>query len=161
MYWLEQHPSQHRAVRDSIGTDAPLVASAVEETLRFDGSTQAMARTLTRDVVLHGETMDTGRKVLLLFGAANRDERRWGDTVDDFDVTRDASGHLGFGHGIHHCLGAAVARLEARVALEVLLPRLRDSRIDHDGLERVHSGNVRGYSRMPMSFTPTAPHAPH
>jgi cytochrome P450 len=148
MYWLEQHPEQRATVR----ADRALVPGAVEETLRFDGSTQAMARTLTRDVELHGETMDAGRKVLLLFGAANRDERRWGADVDTFDVRRDASGHLGLGHGIHHCLGAAVARLEARVALEELLPRLGDYRIDADGLERVHSGNVRGYSRMPLEF---------
>ncbi len=161
MYWLEQHPEQRRDVRASVGTDGSLVASAVEETLRFDGSTQAMARTLTRDVELHGEVMEAGRKVLLLFGAANRDERRWGDTADRFEVTRDAGGHLGLGHGIHHCLGAAVARLEARVALEVLLPRLGDYVIDHDGLERVHSGNVRGYARMPIAFPPSPPDAPH
>jgi hypothetical protein len=150
MYWLERNPEQRVAVR----TDPALVPGAVEETLRFDGSTQAMARTLTRDVELHGETMESGRKVLLLFGAANRDERRWGPDVDNFDVGRDTSGHLGLGHGIHHCLGAAVARLEARVALEELLPRLGDYRIDAAGLERVHSGNVRGYSRMPLEFAP-------
>ena len=142
--------------RSRVLADRDLVASAVEEALRFDGATQAMARTLTRDVELHGRTMDAGRKVLLLFGAANRDERFWGSTVDTFDLERDTTGHLAFGHGIHFCLGAAVARLEARVALEELLWRMPDYEVVESGLERVHSGNVRGFTHLPLEFTPTS-----
>jgi cytochrome P450 len=142
--------------RSRILADRTLVAAAVEETLRYDGSTQAMARTLTRDVELHGRTMEAGCKVLLLFGAANRDERFWGPTADTFDLDRDTTGHLAFGHGIHFCLGAAVARLEARVALEELLWRMPDYEVVEAGLVRVHSGNVRGYARLPLEFTPSS-----
>jgi len=128
----------------------------VEETLRFDSSNHLMARTLSRDVDLHGRTMDAGRKVLLLFGSANRDERFWGPTADAFDLDRDTTGQLAFGHGIHFCLGAAVARLEARVALEELLWRLPDYHVVESDLERVHSGNVRGYARLPLEFSPSS-----
>lgn len=83
----------------------------------------ALARTLTRDIELHGTVMEQGRKLLLLFGSANRDERFW-DRPNQLDVTRHPAGHLAFGHGLHHCLGAALARLETRVALEQLLPAL-------------------------------------
>jgi cytochrome P450 len=152
LYWLWRYPDQ----RARLLADRSLVSQAVEETLRFDGSTQAMARALTRDVELHGCTMEAGRKVLLLFGAANRDERFWGPTVDTFDLGRDTTGHLAFGHGIHFCLGAAIARLEARVALEELLWRLPDYHVIERGVERVHSGNVRGYSRLPLEFTPAS-----
>jgi cytochrome P450 len=151
LFWLERYPDQ----RANVLADPSLTSAAIEEVLRFDGSTQALARVLTRDVSLHGETMREGKKLLLLFGSANRDERKW-DRADEFDIRRNPAGHLAFGHGIHHCLGASLARLESRVALEELLPLVGEYEIDHDGLERVHSGNVRGYSRMPLRFTSTA-----
>ena len=149
VYWLAENPDQHAAVR----RDPSLMAAAVEETLRYDGSTQAMARCLTEDVELHGETLRSGTKVLLLFGSANRDERHWPD-ADRFDVRRDTAGHFSFGHGIHHCLGAALARLEARVALVELLPVLGDYEIEKDHTRRVHSGNVRGFASLPLRFSP-------
>jgi cytochrome P450 len=71
-----------------------------------------------------------------------------------FDITRDASEHLAFGFGVHHCMGAALARLEARVALDEMLTQLPDFAVDYDGLERAHSGNVHGYTRVPVRFTP-------
>lgn len=145
VFWLAENPDQRAAVRD----DPTLIAAAVEETLRYDGSTQAMARAATRDVELHGEVIRAGTKVLLLYGSANRDERHWPD-ADRFDVRRDTAGQLGFGHGVHHCLGAALARLEARVALEELLPVLGGSRVETDGIRRVHSGNVRGFASLPV-----------
>lgn len=151
LFWLERYPDQ----RANVLADPSLTSAAIEEVLRFDGSTQALARVLTRDVSLHGETMREGKKLLLLFGSANRDERKW-DRADEFDIGRNPAGHLAFGHGIHHCLGASLARLESRVALEELLPLVGEYEIDHDGLERVHSGNVRGYSRMPLRFTSAA-----
>jgi cytochrome P450 len=149
VFWLAENPDQRAAVAQ----DPTLVAGAVEETLRYDGSTQAMARCLTHDVELHGEQLHAGTKVLLLFGSANRDERRWPD-ADRFDVRRDTAGHFAFGHGIHHCLGAALARLEARVALEELLPVLGDYEVDKERSRRVHSGNVRGFASLPLRFTP-------
>jgi cytochrome P450 len=147
VFWLHAFPEQRaKLLADPTGTGA-----AVEEVLRFDTSTQALARLLTRPVQLHGVTLPAGSKGLLLFGAANRDERRW-DRPDEFDIARNPAGHLAFGHGIHHCLGAALARLETRVALEELLPVLGDYGVDEAGAARVHSGNVRGFSRLPVRF---------
>ena len=150
IWWLAANPDQ----RALIARDPSLVPGAVEETLRYDGSTQAMARCLTHDVELHGQQMRAGTKVLLLFGSANRDERHWGPDGDRFDIRRDTAGHFALGHGIHHCLGAALARLEARVALEELLPVLGDYDVERAKARRVHSGNVRGFASLPLRFTP-------
>jgi cytochrome P450 len=109
-----------------------------------------MARTLTRPVELHGERMPEGAKVLVLLGSANRDERVW-ERPDEFDIDRaSAVQHVGFGHGIHVCLGAALARLEMRVSLEEILRRMPDYEIDETACTRVHSGNVRGWATMPI-----------
>jgi cytochrome P450 len=136
--------------RDKVIADASRIPDAIEEILRFEGSTQVMARTLTRDVDLHGTTMTEGEKVLLLLGSGNRDERIW-DRADEYDIDRNwPTHHLAFGHGIHVCLGAALARLEMRVSLEELLRRHPRYEIDEGALERMHSGNVRGYARMPI-----------
>jgi cytochrome P450 len=143
IFWLDAFPDQ----RAKVLADPTLIPAAVEETLRYDTSTQALARLLTRDIELHGTTLPAGSKGLLLFGSANRDERRW-DEPDRFDIGRNPAGHLAFGHGIHHCLGAALARLETRVALEVLLPALREYTVDPSDAVRVHSGNVRGFARL-------------
>jgi cytochrome P450 len=147
LYWLAHNPDQRRLIID----DPSLIPDAVEETLRYDGSTQLMARTLTRDVQRHGHTKDSGAKVLVLLGSANRDGRFW-DRPDDFDLRRDKKQQLAFGHGIHVCLGAALARLEMRISLEEIHRRLPAYEIDDAGLERIHSGNVRGYAKMPMTF---------
>jgi cytochrome P450 len=149
-FQLSAHPAQ----REHVVADRSLVANAVEEVLRYDTSTHMMARTLTRDVELHGRRMHTGTKVALILASANRDERRW-PSPECFDIRRDTSEHLAFGFGVHHCVGAALARLEARVALDELLSMLPDFTVDADGLERAHSGNVRGYTRVPVRFTPT------
>jgi cytochrome P450 len=149
IFWLHRFPAERKLVLD----DASLVPPMVEEVLRFDSSTQALARVLTRDLELHGRTLPRGSKGLLLFGSANRDERHW-DGADRFDVRRNPAGHVAFGHGIHHCLGAPLARLEARVALEELLPVLGEYGVDEDRAERVHSGNVRGFSRLPVTCSP-------
>ncbi len=151
LYALQRFPDQRRIVLD----DPSRIPDAVEETLRYDGSTQAMARTMTRDVELHGQRLREGDKVLLLLGSANRDERVF-DRPDEFDLDRSRDvQHVGFGHGIHVCLGAALARLEMRVSLEELLRRLPDYELDPARLTRVHNGNVRGYASMPMTFTPS------
>ena len=136
--------------RAEVLADPGRIPDAIEEILRFEGSTQVMARTLTRDVDLHGEQMRSGDKVLLLLGSGNRDERVW-DRPDVYDIDREwPTHHLAFGHGIHVCLGAALARLEMRVSLEEFLGRHPGYEIDETALTRVHSGNVRGYSRMPI-----------
>jgi hypothetical protein len=136
--------------RAKVLADPSRIPDAVEEILRYEGSTQVMARTLTRDVDKHGARMAAGDKVLLLLGSANRDERVW-DRPAEFDIDRTwPAHHVAFGHGIHVCLGAALARLEMRVSLEEFLARFPAYEIDEDALERVHSGNVRGYSKMPI-----------
>jgi cytochrome P450 len=143
---MQRFPSE----RAKVIADVSRIPDAVEEILRYEGSTQVMARTLTRDVDLHGERMPEGDKVLLLLGSANRDERIW-DRPDVYDIDRTwPAHHLAFGHGIHVCLGAALARLEMRVSLEEFLGRSPGYEIDEGALERVHSGNVRGYSRIPV-----------
>src|SRR5262245_2147565 len=148
MVLLARHPDQRAWLVANLGR----VAGAVEEVTRYDNSSQMLARVLTRDVSLHGTTMRSGKKVLLLVGSANRDERAI-ECPDEFDVRREQS-HLAFGHGLHVCLGASLARLEGRVALEEVLPRMPDYTVDTSGLVRVHSANVRGYSQVPIRFTP-------
>jgi cytochrome P450 len=147
LYWLWKHTDQRARVR----SDPGLIAGWVEETLRFDGSTQGLARTAVEDIGLHGGTMPAGSRVLLLLGSANRDERVWTDP-DRFDVSRDTTLAVSFGHGIHYCLGAPLARLEANVALQEVQARLPDFEIDERRLVRVHSSNVRGFSQVLIGF---------
>jgi len=147
VYWIVQNPEQ----RDLLRGDPSMIPLWVEETLRYDNSTQALARTLNCDIDLHGETMRAGDKVFLLLGSANRDDRVFRDP-DLYDLNRDTSEMLSFGRGVHFCLGASLARLEGRVALEELQSTLPNFEIDLDRLVRVHSINVRGFAAMPMSF---------
>ena len=147
---LSRHPDQRAAVV----ADPSLVPQTVEEVVRFHSSTQYMHRTLTRDVEMHGQRMREGDSVLLLIGAANQDEREFGPTAGEFDIFRKPDRHVGFGYGIHFCLGAALARLEGRVALEEIHRRMGDYTVDHDNKVRFHSGNVSGWKSLPISFTP-------
>ena len=151
LYWLWRNPDQRRLVQD----DPTLIPRWVEETLRYDGSTQALARTVATDVELHGHTLRANDRVVLLIGSANRDERVFPEP-DRFDIRRDTSALLSFGHGTHFCLGAALARLEGRVALEEVQARLPDFEIDPAGIARIHSVNVRGFAALPITFTPGA-----
>ena len=148
-YWLWKHPGQRALVR----ADASLIPAWVEETLRYDGSTQALARTLNGDLELHGQRLRDGDRVVLLVGSANRDDRVFPDP-DRYDVLRDTSALLSFGQGTHFCLGAALARLEARVALEEVWRRFPDFSVEPAGIVRVHSVNVRGFAALPITFTP-------
>ena len=147
LYWLEANPDE----RDKVRRDPARIPDWIEETLRYDNSTQLMARTVSRDFEWCGETLREGEKLLLLIGSANRDARAFPEP-DRYDLDRDTSAQLGFGKGIHFCLGANLARLEARVALEEIQRRLPDWAIERDGLARVHSTNVRGFSRMPLRY---------
>ncbi|MGI9603379.1 MAG: cytochrome P450 [Acidimicrobiales bacterium] len=147
---LSRHPDQ----RDEVIADPGLVPSAIEEVLRFHNSTQYMHRTATRDVDIHGETIGAGQSVLLLIGAANHDEREFGPTAEAFDIHRRPDRHLGFGYGAHFCLGAALARMEGKVAIEEILARLPDLEVDHDAKVRFHSSNVTGWLRLPITFSP-------
>jgi cytochrome P450 len=142
---LAQHPDQRKLVRDA----PDLVPAMVEESLRWDPATQGFARTTTRDVVIGGAVIPPGSKAMLLYASANRDERHY-DDPDRFDVKRDVGRHLGFGLGAHFCVGAALGRLELRVAFEELLPALGDYEVDLDAAERVHNPTFRGFTRLPV-----------
>ena len=146
--------SRHTDQRASLMADPSLVPQTVEEVVRFHSSTQYMHRTLTRDVEMHGQQMRDGDSVLLLIGAANQDEREFGPTAGQFNIFRRPERHVGFGYGVHFCLGAALARLEGRVALEEIHRRMGDYIVDHDHKVRFHSGNVSGWKSLPISFTP-------
>jgi cytochrome P450 len=142
---LAQHPEDRRALAD----DPELVPAAVEELLRYDSPVQGLARTLTRQVDLHGQAMAAGDTVLLLFGSANRDDHAFPD-ADHFDIHRGPERQVAFGRGIHFCLGASLARLEARIALRALLTRRRDWEVDIDSAVRLRSGPIRGYASLPI-----------
>ena len=130
------------------------VADAVEELLRLTSPVQGLARTATRDVDLHGTTIPAGRKTLLLYAAGNRDPRRYGPDADRLDVGRRPSQVLTFGQGAHHCLGAAAARLQARVALEELLAAYPDFEVDAAGVTWAPGHYVRRPTRVPMVGRP-------
>jgi cytochrome P450 len=147
LYWIEKNPEQ-RALLDA---NPSLIAEWAEETLRYDPSSQLIARTTTRTVDVHGRKIPEGAKVALLIGAANRDERVFGDP-DSYAIERNTSQSLAFGQGTHFCLGASLARLEARVSLEEIHRRLLNFEIQPEGLVRVHSSNVRGFMKMPIVF---------
>jgi cytochrome P450 len=155
LFHLTRNPDQLEKV--FAGPDAPnddsLVVPWVEETLRFDTSSQLLARYLLRDVELHGRVAPQGSKLLLCLGSANRDERVF-DRSDEYDIFRDPdelAKIVSFGGGRHFCLGANLARLEARTALTTLVQRVRSVEVDHDRCVRVHSLNVRGFASVPMT----------
>ena len=137
--------------RAALVRDPALLTTAVDEFLRWDAPVQGLARTVTRDVELHGKRLRPEQKVLLLFGSANRDERRF-EEPDRLILDRRPNPHLAFGHGTHACLGAMLAETEARVGLELLLARLPAYEIVDAGVERVHSGPIRGLARLPVTF---------
>jgi cytochrome P450 len=145
---LSQHPEQRRL----LATDRSHIDAAVEECLRWVTPIQAFGRTVTRDTELGGRRLSEGDWVVLLYASANRDERAFGPTADRFDVTRPVdSSHVAFGFGEHLCLGAALARLEARVLLEELLGRFPDFEVV--GPPRwVRSTLVRGMDRLPIAM---------
>lgn len=146
LYWLDHHPDQRRVV----ASDRGRIPDWVEETLRFDNSTQMLIRTLTGDVEVGGRVLEKGGRVLLLVGSANRDEAVF-ERPDAYALGRDCSRMLSFGQGTHFCLGASLARLEGAVALEEWWRRFPDYRVERDAAVRVHSVNVRGFAKLPVS----------
>ena len=140
---LHERPDQRRRLVDDPG----LIPDAVDELLRLTSPAQNLARTVTRDVTVGDTTIPSGRRVLLLYGSANRDERQYGDDAGELDVTRCPRNILTFSHGAHHCLGAAAARMQSRVALSELLTRCPNFEADESGI--VWAGG--SYVRRPLS----------
>lgn len=150
---LAEHPDQRR----ELAADPSLIPAAVEELLRYEAPSPVQGRWTTRDVELHGVHIPAGSKVLLITGSAGRDERAFPDP-DRFDIHRERHSHLSFGYGIHFCIGAALARLEGRIAIEEMLKRFPDWEVDHDRSTRLHTSTVRGYANVaviPRSPVPT------
>jgi cytochrome P450 len=140
---LAQHPGE----RAELVAHPERIPNAIEELLRFEAPSPVQGRWTTRDVSLHGVDIPKDSKVLLLTGSAGRDERAFPDP-DRFDVRRNMQHHLSFGYGVHFCLGAALARLEGRVALEETLKRFPTWDLDPGGVTRVHTSTVRGYREV-------------
>ncbi|MCU1352164.1 MAG: cytochrome [Acidimicrobiales bacterium] len=143
---LDQHPDQ----RAALAADPSVIANAVEELLRYEAPSPVQGRWLVRDVELHGQVIPADSKVLLLTGSAGRDERAY-DEPDRFDVRRQFDHHVSFGHGIHFCLGAALARMEGRIAVEETLRRFPTWEVDHEQAVRLHTSTVRGWINVPVS----------
>ena len=142
-----RNPEQWQKLLD----DRSKVPAAVEEMLRFDGPVHYNVRFTLKDAELHGSTIPAGKPVFLMKAAANRDPRAFTD-AGTFDIDRDRteSQNLGFGYGIHSCLGAALARLETQIAIERLLDFMPRYEVDWDGLQKVHMQNVAGYHHVPV-----------
>ena len=140
---LHQRPDQRRLLADN----PEQIPASVDEFLRLTSPAQALARTVTRDVTIGDTTVPEGRRVLLVYGSANRDERQFGSNAGELDVERHPRNLLTFSHGAHHCLGAAAARMQSRVALTELLTRCPDFEVDEAGI--VWAGG--SYVRRPLS----------
>jgi cytochrome P450 len=142
---LAEHPDQRREIAE----DRTLINQAIEEVLRYEAPSPVQARYVARDVEHHGHTVPEGSAMVLLNGSANRDERHFPDG-DRFDIYRQPGHHLSFGYGIHFCLGAALARLEGRVALDEVLSRFPDWEVDWDHAEQARTSTVRGWASLPV-----------
>jgi cytochrome P450 len=152
LFHLTTHPEQFDRVFADPAQPDDLVVPWIEETLRYDTSSQMVARHLLEDVELHGKVAPQGSKVVLVLGSANRDDRVFTDP-DRFDIFREkdtVSQLLSFGGGRHFCLGANLARLEAQIALRELVRRVGRVDVDHAACRRVHSINVRGFASVPV-----------
>jgi cytochrome P450 len=152
--WMGKVLAEEDAQRHELREDRSLVRNAIEELLRYESVTPHVARYVTRPVELHGETVPAGSAMLCLSGSANRDERRFADP-DRFDVHRQVGQqHFTFGRGIHYCLGAALARLEGRIALDEVLNRFRDWEVDWEHARRAPTSTVRGWESLPVLIRP-------
>ena len=143
---LDRHPDQ----RAELAADPALVANAVEESLRYEPPSPVNARFTTRDVTLHDVTIPAGSKVVLVTGAAGRDERMYPDP-DTFDIHRDFDLHMTLGYGIHFCLGAALARMEGRIGVEETLKRWPEWTVDREHAVPLYTSTVRGYLELPIA----------
>jgi cytochrome P450 len=142
---LAEHPEQRRVLVE----DPSLIPAAIEECLRYEPPSPVQSRYVTKDVEHHGQTVPAGSIMVLLNASANRDDRQFPDP-DDFDIHRKAQRHLSFGYGLHFCLGAHLARLEGRVALEEVLKRFPEWDIDTANAVQARTSTVRGWEKLPV-----------
>jgi cytochrome P450 len=147
---LAENPDQRRRLLD----DPSLIPQAIEEAIRWATPLQLTARTVMRDLTLHGVAIPARSRVVLVLGAANRDKRQFPDP-DVFDVTRGVARHVGFGEGVHGCLGAPLARLEAKVVLQEALPVLGEFELDGEPVFYPSSPNMYVWWSLPARFAPT------
>ena len=142
---------EHHDQRERLVADPSLIPNALLEFLRMESSVQALARTTRHPVTLHGVRIDAGERVLMLYGSANRDEREFGPSADQLDITRRAPRHLAFSSGVHFCIGSHLARLQARVAFEELFARQPTVGVDLAGARRLRSPFTRGWVSLPAT----------
>jgi len=147
---LAEHPDQRRELVE----DRSLIPNAIEELLRYEAPSPVQSRYVARDVEVHGETVPEGSVMVLLNGSANRDERHFPD-ADHFDIHRHIGHHLSFGYGLHFCLGAALARLEGRVALDEVLKRFPEWDVDWEHAKMARTSTVRGWESLPVHTAAT------
>jgi cytochrome P450 len=147
--WTAKVLSDHPDERRKIAEDRALVPNAIEEILRYEAPSPIQARYVAEDFEIHGATVPAGSALLLINGSGNRDERRFED-ADRFDVLRQIDHHLSFGYGLHFCLGAALARLEGRVALDEVIKRFPDFTVDIDNAVQARTSTVRGWDSLPV-----------
>jgi cytochrome P450 len=142
---LAEHPDQRRDLVDNPG----LIPQAIEELVRFEPPPPHTARYVTRDVEYHGQTVPDGAVMMMLIASACRDHRQFPPDGDEFDIHREPRQHVGFGVGIHYCLGAALARLEGRIALEEILKRFPEWDVDLSNAVWSPASATRGWDSMP------------
>jgi cytochrome P450 len=147
--WLGRVLADHPDARREVAEDRSLLAPVVDEVLRYEPTGASLARYVTVDTELHGEVVPAGSPLVLVVASGNRDPRRFTDP-DRFDVHRKDGAHLTFGYGAHFCLGASLARLEGRVALDEVLNRWVDWEVDEGNAERVYTSTMRGWSALPV-----------
>lgn len=145
---LADHPDQRRQIAE----DRSLIPPAIEEILRFEPPAPHVGRYVAHDVEFQGETVPAGSAMLLLPGAANRDEARWRDS-ECFDIHREAISHIAFGYGPHFCLGASLARIEGQIALDEVLRRFPEWEVDLEGARLSPTSTVRGWETLPVVLT--------
>src|SRR3954471_14403412 len=142
---LAEHPDQRRDVVE----DRSLLPNTIEELLRYESPGPQIGRYVPEDCEVHGQAVPAGSCMMFIVSAANRDEGRWPD-ADRFDIHREIGPHLAFGYGIHYCLGAALARMQGRIALDELFNRFPEWDVDLDRAKIAPTSTVRGYETLPV-----------
>jgi cytochrome P450 len=147
--WMASLLAQHPKQRADLVADPSLIPNAVEETLRYEPPGPHVARYVAKDVNLYGRTVPEGSVMLFLLGSGNHDDRRFEDG-DSYNIHRKVTQHLGFGYAVHYCMGAALARLEGRVALQEILKRFPEWDVEWEGAKLGQTSTVRGWETLPI-----------